>query len=67
MSGILWNNLAEIADNRSAPSLSDFEDCYGHGVTETYTRMFGASHPQLGAIYNRWGLALKNSGGIEME
>jgi hypothetical protein len=67
MTGILWNNLAKIADNRSAPSLSDFEDCYGHGVTEIYTRMFGVSHPQLGAIYNRWGLALENSGEIEME
>jgi hypothetical protein len=29
--------------------------------------MFGVSHPQLGAIYNRWGLALENSGEIEME
>lgn len=65
MSGILWNNLAEIAGNRSAPSLSDIEDCYGHGV-KIYTLMFGASHPQLGAIYNGWGLSLENSGEIGM-
>ena len=64
LSGIIWNNLAEISERRrdfSPEGLARTESCYLR-CEQIYSRIFGPSHPQLGAIYNGWGLALEAAG-----
>ena len=62
LSGILYSNLAQLAELKN-----DFEtalDLY-HTAEQIYIKLYGASHPQLGAVYNGWGLVCEQAGDME--